>query len=297
MTLESCHTRTTVEPMESGSDDEVWVRDQDGDLHLAPEGFGMRVTEHLDRLRAWAGFDGAFRVATENSFPMGAGIASSASGFAALTLAVLASLERKVSTTEASILTRLSGSGSAARSVLGGFVEWPVGEGEGEAMQLAPAEHWDLRDVVVVVDSQEKAVSSREGHLRATTSPYFTARQQLLSGRLERVRRAIRDRDFTALATVVEEEAVDLHLVAMSSRPAIFYWQAATLRILDLSRRMSAEGARVCYTMDAGANVHLICTPGTEDSVVAELEGFSEVQRVIRDRVGTGPRQVESHVL
>lgn len=296
MTLRHCATRTTVTSLEAGAADEVLVRTAAG-LEPAAVEFASRVVTHLDRLRDWAGVRTRFRVATANSFPMGAGLASSASGFSALALAVAAALERQVSPRQASLLAWRSGSGSAARSVIGGFVEWPAaGDEENAAAQLLPETHWDLRDVIAIVDASEKRVSSRQGHRLATTSPYFERRLAELVDRLRRVRTALEQRDFAALAPVVEEEAIDLHLIAMSSRPPIFYWRPATLGILERVRDLRREGIEVCATMDAGANVHLICTPSAESLVVAELQRLPGLQEIIRDRVGPGPERVDQHL-
>jgi len=296
MTLSRCTTSTTVEILEDSGVDQVLVRTEATDLEIAGDGFASGVSAQLERLRRWAGSESRFRVGTMNNFPMGAGLASSASGFAALTLAVVAALGRVVSEAEASILARLSGSGSAARSVMGGYVEWP-GPDDGSATRIAQAEHWVLRDVVAILDERVKKVSSREGHRRAPTSPYFEHRLALLTDRLKQVRQAILDRDFEVLAPLVEEEALDLHLIAMSSRPPIFYWQSGTLRVLEVIREMRADGVEVCATMDAGANVHAICTAKAEHEVVGALELVPEVQSVIRDGVGEGPQFSDEHLL
>ena len=296
ITLRNCTTRTTVEVLDDEVVDQVLIRSESGDLEPAGDGFTNGVTAHLDRLRDWSQTEVRFRVATENSFPMGTGLASSASGFAALALAAAAALERQVSEAQASILARLSGSGSAARSVIGGYVEWPVGD-DGRAVSVAGPDHWDLRDVVAILDERVKEISSREGHRRATSSPYFELRLELLPERLDRVRAAIRQRDFAALAPVVEEEALDLHLIAMSSRPPIFYWQPGTLKVLERIRQIRADGVEVCATMDAGANVHAICTAEAEDAVVESLEALEDVKTVIRDGVGPGPERSDEHLI
>jgi diphosphomevalonate decarboxylase len=118
----------------------------------------------------------------------------------------------------------------------------------------------------------------------------------LLAGRLGRVRRAIERRSFAELAPVVEEEAIDLHLIAMSSRPPIFYWLPGTLRVLAAAGRLRESGVEVCATMDAGPNVHLICTAEAEETVAGELAGMPEVGAVIRDRVGPGPALSDQHL-
>ena len=295
MTLRNCNTRTTVESI-AAQQDEVLMKGDDGRLSPASEAFAGGVGQHLDRLRTWAGVEDRFRVATANSFPMGAGMASSASGFAALALAVVASLDRRVTDETASVLARESGSGSAARSVMGGYVEWPAPGSDGAAVQILAADHWDLRDVIAVLDTAEKRVSSRAGHRLAETSPYFQPRLGELPRRLAAVRSALTARDFATLAPLVEEEAIDLHLIAMSSRPPVFYWRPATLTVLELVRAMRENGVDVCATMDAGANVHLICTPEAESTVVEGLQVLPEVQRVILDGVGNGPRIIDEHL-
>ena len=297
ITLRECATRTTVETLAGAGTDEVRIKGEDGELREASAAFSAGVTRHLDRLRSWAEVEDRFRVATVNTFPMGAGLASSASGFAALALATLAALDRQVSPATSSSLARESGSGSAARSVMGGYVEWPgTGDKDGSAEQIFSADHWDLRDVIAILDTTEKRVSSRAGHKLAATSPYFESRLEQLPGRLSSVRESIRDRDFARLAPVVEEEAIELHLIAMSSRPPIFYWQPGTLTVLEMARDLRQSGVEICATMDAGANVHLICTPTVEERVVASLQSLSTVETVIRDGVGPGPYIDDQHL-
>lgn len=291
MTLRECRSRCTARfHPGAGGDDEILL-ETDGELRVAPESFSGRIRRHLDRLRQWGGRTGRFRIETANSFPAAAGMASSASGFAALTLAVTASFDEHPDEATLSRLARLSGSGSAARSVMGGYVEWPAGEGEDEcyARRLLRAEEWELCDVIAVVESGAKEVSSLDGHRRAPTSPYFERRQELLPGRLAAVRQALERRDFTALGEVVEEEAIDLHLIAMSSRPPIYYWKPATVAVLERVRRLRDEGVEAYSTMDAGANVHVICQPQDRAAVAEALAEMPGVQRIIRDGVGGDP--------
>jgi diphosphomevalonate decarboxylase len=291
MTLRACHTRSTVEHLPGEHVDRITFAGPGEPLAEPDETFRRRVSRHLDALRGALETDGAFRVATRNSFPAAAGMASSASGFAALTVAVVQALGLTRSPRDLSILARLSGSGSAARSVLGGYVQWPEAPGSEDcaAAPLAPASHWDLRDVVAVVASGPKPVSSRDGHRRAATSPYFEGRQAALPARLEAAREAIRDRDLSHLGPVVEEDAVDLHIIAMSSRPPIFYWHPGTVRVLEVVRRLRDEGVAAWSTMDAGPNVHVLCGPEHEERVAARLGDLPEVTAIYRDGVGEGP--------
>lgn len=304
MTLEHCVTQCTAETLGRGGEDEVWLAEPDGGFGTPEPEFAQRIRAQLDRIRKWAGSTDGLRVATRNNFPTAGGLASSASGFAALTLAAVGAFGKKASTRELSLLTRRSGSGSACRSILGGFVEWTAPKGDGTsgsdedsyARQLADADHWDLRNVIAVVEIGPKTVSSIEGHRRALTSPYYAKRQELLPQRIEKVRKAIRERDLSLLGPVLEEEAVDLHLIAMSSNPPVFYWSPGTLAVLRAVRELRQEGLAAWATMDAGANVHVICDTDSEDEVADRLEDLPAVGFVIRDGVGPGPDDETEHL-
>jgi diphosphomevalonate decarboxylase len=198
---------------------------------------------------------------------------------------------------ELSLLARRSGSGSAARSVFGGYVEWPsVADPAAPARQVAPPEHWELCDLIAVVSSRPKRVSSRDGHARAASSPHFARRLAELPGRLETMRRALLERDLEALGAALEAEAIELHLVAMSSTPPIFYWLPGTLEVLARVRSLREAGVAVWATMDAGPNVHLICERANEGAVAEAVSGLPAVERLIRDRVGCGPRRSDEHL-
>jgi diphosphomevalonate decarboxylase len=304
MTLDECVTRCTAEVLD-GARDEVWICEPDGRFGSPGADFARRVTDQLDRIRRWAGRGERFRIATRNNFPGAAGLASSASGFAALTLAAAGALDQgDAPAEELSRLARSSGSGSAARSLFGGFVEWPANgktgaspsDADSHAVQLAAASHWDLRDVIAVVEIGPKAVSSREGHQRAPTSPYYAKRLELLPERLKTVRRAIESADLSLLGPVLEDESVDLHLIAMSSKPPIFYWSPGTVAVLRAVRELRQGGLAAWATMDAGANVHVICDPDSEEDVAEHLEDLPAVGFVIRDGVGDGPETEHQHL-
>ncbi|MFQ5527290.1 MAG: diphosphomevalonate decarboxylase [Thermoanaerobaculia bacterium] len=305
MTLTRCTSKCTAEFDPSSAEDEVWFRAEGESFAPAAESFAAPVRSHLDTLRQRAKRPGRLRVWTENTFPTGAGIASSASGFAALTLAASHAIgSPPADLDEASMLARLSGSGSAARSVLGGYVQWPgdpPAEEKGNcteqpAVQIAPAGHWDLCDVVAVVDSEPKGVSSRDGHRRAPTSSRFAPRLEEVPQRLEIVRRAIAHRDIEGLGEILEAEAVDLHHVAMSSKPPIYYWRAGTFAVLWALRDLRRQGIPAYATIDAGPNVHAICPSDFEERVAEALEAIPEVELVLQDRVGDGPREVTRHL-
>jgi diphosphomevalonate decarboxylase len=228
-----------------------------------------RVVTILDLVREWARLPLFAEVVSENNFPTGAGIASSAAAFAALALAASKAAGLDLSEAELSRLAR-RGSGSAARSVPGGFVEWQAGETDQDsfAFSIAPASHWDLVDLVVIVQAEEKPVGSSAGHALAWDSPLQEARIQDAPRRLNFCRKAILDRDFEALAGVVEQDSNLMHAVMMTSSPPLFYWEPASLFVMKLVTQWRQAGLAVCYTLDAGPNVHVLC----EEVVAVEAQ-------------------------
>lgn len=294
MTLDGAHTTTAVAFSAGPGEDRVVLAGQP-----APAAFAIRVSRHLDRIRALAGVTAAAHVETVNNFPAGTGLASSASGFAALTLAATAALDLQLTKRELSVLARL-GSGSACRSIHDGFVEWHAGDDSDSscATRLADARHWELVDVAVLVTQQAKAIPSSEGHKLATGSPFWRARRRGLPARLEALREALLTRDFQLFCREVEAEALEMHAIMLTSgheargswQSGIFYWTEDTLRLLIAVQEWRRGGMEVCFTLDAGPTVHLLCL---EDQVpdllqaLAGLEGFDDWQ-LLPSRPGPG---------
>jgi len=273
MNLESCVSRTTAAPLSDAADDEFILngRPAEGDA-------ARRVSGFLDRIRETTGRREKVRVSSENNFPFGCGIASSASGFAALARAATSLFGLNADETELSRVARL-GSGSAARSVMGGFVELLPGETHADAFarQLAPASAWPgLRDLVVVVSSEEKAAASLSGHSLAATSEMLPGRLSAVPARADRVRRAVADRDLTSLGEAAELDALSMHAVMMTSRPALPYWKPGTLAVMEAVRDLRRGGTEAYFTIDAGPNVH----------VLVEEENLSRAARVMTDELG-----------
>jgi diphosphomevalonate decarboxylase len=289
MNLSQATTTTTVEFGPSLGDDVVVI----GDEEMSGEQ-RERVVVHLDRVRALAGIGTKARVMSSNSFPMGTGIAASASAFAALTLAATSAASLNLDETALSRLARL-GSGSACRSIPGGFVEWQAGDSHETsfARSIAPPEHWDLRDIVAIVSGAPKAVSSGSGHAAATTSPFFAARQAALHERLATVKRSLLGRDFATFGRAIEEEAIELHVIAMTSRPPIYYLAPDAWRVLFAVRSWRAEGLGVYFTLDAGPNVHLICLSGDEAEVARRARAAEGVRELLVNRPAGGARLSE----
>ncbi len=291
MNLDACLTTTSVTLDEHLTADEVILAMYQQPASIATGRPRERVVAHLERLRALAGSSCYVRVQSANTFPADAGIASSAAGFAALTLAAAAAFGLPLDTPTLSRLARLSGSGSAARSIPTGYVEWHNGDDSTSlAESIAAPEHWDLADVVAVVDTRPKQVGSAENHRLATTSPYFNTRLAELELRLPATRAAILARDFEQLALHTEADAIAMHVVCMTQTPPSFYWSPATLAVMAAVRAWRAAGLPACYTMDAGANVHVICEGTYRAEVERRLQALPEVLFTIANTVGAGAR-------
>jgi diphosphomevalonate decarboxylase len=253
-----------------------------------------RVTNFLDQVRKLAGERIYARVVSENNFPMGAGIASSAAAFAALALAASKAFGLDLSEQELSRLARL-GSGSACRSIPAGFVEWREGSSDSDsyAYSIAPPEYWNLVDCVAVLKTAHKPVGSTEGHALAGTSPLQSARVADTPRRLDTCRHAILNRDFSGLAEIIEQDSNLMHAVMMTSKPALFYWEPASLELMQLVKTWRKEGIPAAYTLDAGPNVHVICEAHALPSLRERLEGLPFLHQVLVAYPGDAARLIE----
>ncbi|MBU1899813.1 diphosphomevalonate decarboxylase [Myxococcota bacterium] len=250
----------------------------------------LRASRVLDLIRAAAGASLRARVLSKNSFPYGAGLASSASSMAALSLAAARALGLDLSLERLSVIAR-HGSGSAARSLHGGYVLWREGtRADGEdahGSQLHPPEHWPLRVLVALVDAGEKDTSSSQGMQEtARSSPLYAGWLDSVNPDLEAAQLALAARDLAALGEVMERSCLTMHAAMMSARPGLLYWRAATVALIHRVRALRAEGLGVYFTIDAGPHVKALCAPKDEAAVRAALEATPGVTRVIACGVG-----------
>ncbi|MEM7537136.1 MAG: diphosphomevalonate decarboxylase [Chloroflexota bacterium] len=295
MTLADAYTVTTVEWDSDGALQEDVITLDGIRQPSASESKGTaRLVRHLDRIRALAGQSWRANVTSQNNFPMAAGIASSASGFAALTVAGCHAAGLALNNKELSALARM-GSGSASRSLFGGFVEWEKGHDHGSSVahMLYPADHWALCDVVAVASAAPKRISSAEGHKLAMDSPLNHARLAYVEDALAETRQAIANRDLAQLGPVIEQDALAMHAVMMTSTPSLFYWQPATIEIIQAVYDWREEGLPVYFTIDAGPNIHLICEQKDVAAVEERTHALTGVQQTIVSRPGLGPQKVE----
>lgn len=290
MNLAGLHSHTSVEFTSRLAADELLL---DGKTASAEQ--TRRVSAFLDLVRAQAGIASPARVESRNNFPSGAGIASSSSAFAALALAASAAAGLQLDEAALSRLAR-RGSGSASRSVPGGFVEWrPGDDAESYASSIAPASHWELVDCIAVISEAHKATGSTAGHALAGTSPLQAARLAGAPQRLEQCRAAILAGDFEALAEVSELDCHLMHAVMMTSQPGLHYWLPASLEVMEAVRSWRAAGTPAFYTLDAGPNVHVLCPASHADALSAQLQELPGVLRVLRAGAGGPAALVETH--
>ena len=287
MNLDELYTRTTVSFQPSLPFDELIINGHE------IRGAGLeRISYMLDIIRGLADIYELAEVISENNFPSGAGIASSASAFAALALAGSKAAGLSLSEPELSRLAR-RGSGSASRSIPGGFVEWQTGISDEDsfAFSIADPGHWNLVDCVAIVSASHKKTGSTEGHGIAATSPLQAARVADAPRRLEICRDAILERDFNMFASIVELDSDLMHAVMMTSTPALHYWKPASLEVMNCVRQWRTEGIPVCYTVDAGPNVHVICVETEAYVIDKRLREIAGVENVLVARAG-GPATI-----
>ena len=291
ITLDALHTRTHVRFDDALDTDDIRLNGE------RDEGQSRKIGAFLDLFRARAGVTTRAHVETGNDFPTGAGLASSASGFAALAVAADRALELHLDARELSVLAR-RGSGSAARSIFGGFAEMAAGtRDDGEdafATPLLDADAWPLKVVVAITTRKTKAVSSRAGmdHTR-DTSPFYRDWIAAVPGDLADARDAVHARDFEKLARVAEASCLAMHAVMLSARPSLIYWNAATVDCIQCIRSLQANGTGVFFTIDAGPQVKAVCLPDDAARVAEALRDVPGVEDVLVSGLGEGARIVE----
>lgn len=297
MNLSHCYTDVVMEILEDPAIQEMQIKEFGSSEYRPSTPIELeKVTRFYDTAKAFlnAELSFGFRIQSANSFPQKAGIASSASFFSAMALAFVKAFQTAITQEQLSVLARLSGSGSACRSIPDGFVWWNTGldSNSSFAVSIAPPTHWDVCDVVLVVSKGEKKVSSIEGHAQATTSPLFTQRQQMLPTVLADMKDALLKKDFTRFGVRVEQEAINFHAVMMTQTPPLFYWSGSTMTCLREVVHLREQGVECYSTIDAGENIHVICLSAQVEQVRAHFAQVPEVQTIITNSAAVGAREV-----
>ncbi len=254
--------------------------------------FATRVRRFLDLVRARADIRWPADVATSNSVPTASGLASSASGFAALALAASRAAGLRLAPAELSELAR-RGSGSAARSIFGGFVEMAAGRlpdgSDAVARALLDEKAWDVRLCVAITAEGEKPIGSTAAMVRtAQTSPYYQGWLASVPADLDEARAAVAARDLAALGAVAERSALRMHACALAADPHILYWTPGTLAAMATVEGLRANGTAAFFTIDAGPHVKVLCATADAPRVQAALAATPGVMRILVLAPGQG---------
>ncbi|WP_438318909.1 diphosphomevalonate decarboxylase [Sporosarcina sp. FA9] len=251
-----------------------------------------KMSRFLDLIREMSGSALYGVVDSINKVPTAAGFASSASGFAALAAASTKALGMEISDDILSQIAR-QGSGSACRSIHGGYVEWEKGEqldgSDSFGKQILTENEWDLSILSVLVEPNEKKVLSREGMKRTVdTSPFYTGWLETVDDDLKVAKQAIHDRDFEILGNVLESNALKMHATTLGANPPFMYWTSATVAVMQKVQELRDDGILAYYTIDAGPNVKVLCQPKDEDTVREKLTTLSVVKEIYLCHPGPG---------
>jgi diphosphomevalonate decarboxylase len=282
LTLDSLRTRMTVEFDPALETDRLELNGEAASDLLPRISRCLDLVAGVNRSRA--------AVKSDCNFPIAAGLASSASAFAALVVAASDAAKIK---TDTLALARLAGavSGSAARSLYPGIVLLTADDGEIFVETISS--DWPLELVVAVTDESVKAVSSGEAMLRsAATSPFYAAWLQHQQQDIATAVNAVNSRDFSALAAIAEHNCLKMHSLTWTSRPPVVYWNQATLACMQTVRDLQADGVPVFFTIDAGPQLKAVCLAEATNSVASALETTAGVRRILQSGLGAGARRL-----
>lgn len=298
MTVDGLQSHTTVE-FDVKYDKDIFVLDDKE--YSAGEEY-EEVVNHLNLIREMSGRKEKAKVVSRNNYPTAAGLASSASGLAALSLAAARAAGLNLDKKELSILSR-RGSGSASRSIAGGFVEWHRGEAENGkdsfAEQIFPQEHWpEFRLVVAVTSKKEKKIKSRAGMSKTVeTCPYYKVWvNEIVPRDIETVKKALQERDFKTLGETAELNCLAMHATAMTTKPPIIYWNAGTMDVIHAVMNWRDEGMQCYFTIDGGPQVKVICLEKDADEITKRLKEFPNIEDIIITKPGGEAKIVEEHL-
>ncbi len=291
MNLNNLITTTTVE-FNPGFTKDILVIDNETNSKEID-----RAVKHIDLVRKRAHIFLKAKVVSKNNFPKGTGLSSSASGFAALTLAASKAAELNVSEKELSILAR-QGSGSACRSIPDGFVEWLEGNSNetSYAKSLYPSNYWDIADVVVIISDEKKDISSTEGQKLATTSPFFSVRLAAIKDKILKIKKLLNKKDFIHFGELIEGEALELHAVMLTSQPSLIYWLPGTIKMMKLVKNWRNNGLHVYFTVNTGQDIHLIVEEKNIEPLIKKLKKIKEIKKIIVNKPAVGARLTNNHL-
>jgi diphosphomevalonate decarboxylase len=279
-TLNELFTETSIEFSKNLKKDSLVLNEKSASMQQLE-----RVSKFLDIVRSSANQKFYAKIISKNNFPTGAGLASSASAFASLATAATQAINLNLTKFQLSELAR-RGSGSAARSIWGGFVEMKIGtKSDGSdsfAVQIADEKYWDIHFLIAITSEKEKKIGSTEGmNHTSKTSPFY--KQWIKSSRvdLQKMRHAILTKNFTKLGELTEFSCLKMHAVALSANPGLVYWNTATIECIQEIQEMRKEGIETYFTIDAGPQVKAICQKKDVLFVKSRLSGVKGIKRIL----------------
>ena len=258
------------------------------------------IVRHLDSMRQLTHSKQKVVVSTKTTFPVGSGLAGSAAAASALAEAFAGLVDSSLDKEKISIMAR-RGSGSAARSVLGGFVKLATGTDEqSTAVQISDENYWDLRDVIAVVDPSLKKIKSRDGMRMSTrTCPagIYSGFVAAADDHVKSAQEAIGDRDLHKLGEVYEFDNAFFREVCMNTEPVLDYWSKSTAEVFNMVTELRSEGMAIYAGTDAGPNVHIFCGPRDAGKVISSLEKLQGIKEIIHARPGGPSLQSNNHLI
>jgi diphosphomevalonate decarboxylase len=279
----------TLDSLESVTS--VQDADQDSVVLDGAERQDAKIDGYLQLLRSRFPI-APLKITSDNNFPTAAGLASSASGFAALTVAINHHCQLGMSADELSDYSRQA-SGSAARSIYGGFVR--LGEPDWIAKPLLNEKDWPLSVVIAITDTRAKTVSSSAGMSRsAETSAYYPTWVSSTADDFDEAHQAVANRDFDHLAALAESSCLKMHAVMSTSVPAMIYWRPATVACIEAIRQLQGDGLKVFFTIDAGPQIKAVCLPEHAAQVSDTLKQVPGVVSINTVGLGAGARIISS---
>ncbi|GAA0491910.1 diphosphomevalonate decarboxylase [Alkalibacterium sp. m-11] len=284
LTLDAFYTDTSVTFDDALTEDELIL---DGDKQDART--LSKVQRVLDEVRTLAGLESKARIESINHVPTAAGLASSASGLAALAGAASQAAGLDLSDQELSKLARI-GSGSASRSIFGGFAEWIKGH-DHDSSYAVPVDdaQWDIGMLFIIVNDAKKDVSSRDGMKRTVeTSPFYDGWLNSLDADLSAMKQAVSYRDIEQVGQIAERNALKMHATTLGASPPFTYWTAESMKAMDAVRELRKLGYTAYFTMDAGPNVKIICRQSDLSALKQELSKTFEDKQLIAAKPGPG---------
>ncbi len=295
MTCDGLSTVTTAEFSDKYDSDTVTINDED----LQKD--EKDILGHINRIRELAGIKEKAKVVSQSNFPVAAGLASSASGFAALTLATANAAGLHLTEKELTILSR-QGSGSSCRSICQGFVEWQRGSrndgSDSYAETIADKHYWkEFRIIATIVSEAKKRISSRAGMKQTVeTCPYYKDWLSTVERDLDAIRNGIKAKNFSTVGLTAEMNCLKFHALCMTTVPSIIYWIPATLEVIHEVQLMRESGLEAYFTIDGGPQVKVLCLEKDLDEINRRLMELQGVKKTIVCKPGDGARLVEDHL-